>query len=221
MILRGAQGLALVAVVALLGLLIWRVAHHDAGAQLVKEITAGRKPAAPDFRLRPIWGETQGASPRLRAAVRRGSVTVADLRGMPTVVNVFASWCVPCKDEAPCFAAAARRYAGRVQFVALDFQDFDGDGRSFLRRYGNVVHRAPRRQRPRLASLGRDRRAGDVRAGCERAYRCSRARGCRAPSSSRSSLGHYERASSRASTATPTHRAFRTRRARREARTGR
>ena len=49
---------------------------------------------------------------------------------------MFASWCGPCKDEAPLFSAAARRYAGRIQFVALDYQDFDGDGRAFLRRYG-------------------------------------------------------------------------------------
>ena len=137
MILRAAQGLALVVVAALLGLLIWRVAHQTSGGKLVDEIAAGKRPAAPDFRLKPIWAEANGATPRLRAAVARGMVTVADLRGRTTVINVFASWCVPCKDEAPVLAAAARRYAGRVQFVAFDFQDFDGDGRSFLRRYGN------------------------------------------------------------------------------------
>ena len=137
MILRGVQGLALVVIAALLGLLIWRVAHEGSGGRLVKDIAAGRNPAAPDFRLKPIWTEATGASPRLLAAVRRGSVSLADLRGRPTVVNVFASWCIPCKDEAPVLAAAARRHAGSVQFVALDYQDFDGDGRSFLRRYGN------------------------------------------------------------------------------------
>jgi len=136
-ILRGLQGLALVAVAALLGLLIWRVAHQSAGAKLVDEIKAGKKPAAPDFVLKPLWTESTGASPRLAAAVRRGSVAVEDLRGRPTIVNIFASWCVPCRDEAPLFSAAAVRYAGRVQFVALDFHDFAGDGRSFLRRYGN------------------------------------------------------------------------------------
>jgi cytochrome c biogenesis protein CcmG/thiol:disulfide interchange protein DsbE len=44
---------------------------------------------------------------------------------------------VPCRDEAPVLAAAARTSAGKVQFLAFDYQDFDGDGRSFLRRYGN------------------------------------------------------------------------------------
>jgi cytochrome c biogenesis protein CcmG/thiol:disulfide interchange protein DsbE len=136
-ILRGAQGLALLVVAALLGLLIWKVAHQGSGARIVKDIAAGKKPAAPDFRLKPIWSDATGASPRLRAAVRRGSVSLADLRGRATVVNVFASWCIPCKDEAPVLAAAARRHAGGVQFVALDYQDYTSDGRSFLRRYGN------------------------------------------------------------------------------------
>jgi cytochrome c biogenesis protein CcmG/thiol:disulfide interchange protein DsbE len=135
--LRAVQGLTLVVVAGLLGLLIWRVAHDSPGSGVVRDIAAGRAPAAPDFRLKPIWDDAEGATPRLRAAVRRGAVTVADLRGRTTVVNVFASWCGPCKDEAPVLTAAARRYAGRVQFVALDYQDFDGDGRAFLRRYGN------------------------------------------------------------------------------------
>lgn len=136
MILRVAQVLAVGLVVALLGLLTWRVVRHDSGVTLVNEIAAGKHPSAPDFRLRPIWPRTLGASSRLSAAIAHGEVTAADLGGRPTIVNVFASWCGPCKDEAPLFSAAARRYAGRIQFVALDYQDFDGDGRAFLRRYG-------------------------------------------------------------------------------------
>ena len=138
MILRVAQALAIGLVVALLGLLIWRVGRHDSGAKLVDDITAGKRPAAPEFRLHPIWPSALGASSRLSAAIAHGEVTVADLAGRPTVVNVFASWCGPCKDEAPLFSAAARKYVGRIQFVSLDYQDFDADGRSFLRRYGST-----------------------------------------------------------------------------------
>jgi len=136
-ILRSVQALTLAVVAALLGLLIWKVAHQGAGAKLVQEIASGKRPAAPEFELKPIWSDAAGASPRLRAAVERGTVTVADLRGRPTVVNVFASWCIPCKDEAPVLAAASRSRAGSVQFVALDYQDYTSDGRRFLRRYGN------------------------------------------------------------------------------------
>ena len=137
MILRAAQGLALALVLALLGLLIWRVVREDPGESVAKAIAAGKRPLAPDFRLRPIWAQAAGATPRLRSAIARGEVVVADLQGRPTVVNVFASWCGPCKDEAPVLAKAAARYAGRVQFVALDYQDYTSDGRTFLRRYGN------------------------------------------------------------------------------------
>jgi cytochrome c biogenesis protein CcmG/thiol:disulfide interchange protein DsbE len=136
-ILRGVQAVTLAVVAALLGLLIWKVAHQGAGARIVQEIAAGKRPLAPDFQLKPIWSEAAGASPRLRAAVQRGSVSVSDLHGRPTVVNVFASWCIPCKDEAPVLAAAARSHVGSVQFVALDYQDYTSDGRRFLRRYGN------------------------------------------------------------------------------------
>ena len=136
MILRVAQVLAVGLVAALLGLLIWRVAHRSAGAAFVSDVAAGKRPEAPSFSLEPIWQDDVGATARLRAAVRNGRVTLADLGGRPTIVNVFASWCVPCKDEAPLFAAASRRYAGRVQFVGLDYHDFESDGRALLRRYG-------------------------------------------------------------------------------------
>jgi cytochrome c biogenesis protein CcmG/thiol:disulfide interchange protein DsbE len=51
------------------------------------------------------------------------------------VINFWASWCVPCKREAPAFAAAATRYAGRVVFLGVDIQDLNGPARRFLRRY--------------------------------------------------------------------------------------
>jgi cytochrome c biogenesis protein CcmG/thiol:disulfide interchange protein DsbE len=135
-ILRVAQILAVGLVAALLGLLVWRLAHRSSGAAFVSEIAAGKSPEAPEFSLKPIWRDDVGASPRLQAAVRRGQVTVADLGGRPTIVNVYASWCGPCKDEAPLFAAASRQYAGRVQFVGLDYHDFESDGRALLHRYG-------------------------------------------------------------------------------------
>ena len=57
------------------------------------------------------------------------------LRGTPVVVNVWASWCGPCRVEAPLLQKASERYAGRVVFIGVDARDDESDARDFLRRY--------------------------------------------------------------------------------------
>jgi len=63
---------------------------------------------------------------------------LTSLRGTPVVVNVWASWCGPCTKEAPDLADAAKRYAGRVQFVGIDVSDQPVPARAFIERYGWV-----------------------------------------------------------------------------------
>src|SRR6266567_7932686 len=58
-------------------------------------------------------------------------LSLSSLRGTPVVVNFWASWCVPCRLEAPVLNAAARESAGRVQFIGVDIQDSDGAARSY------------------------------------------------------------------------------------------
>jgi cytochrome c biogenesis protein CcmG, thiol:disulfide interchange protein DsbE len=62
-------------------------------------------------------------------------VSPSELRGRPVVINFWASWCVPCRHEAPRFTASARAHAGRVSFLGIDVQDLSSDARRFLRRY--------------------------------------------------------------------------------------
>lgn len=57
------------------------------------------------------------------------------LRGTPVVVNVWASWCGPCRVEAPLLQKASQRYGERVVFLGVDARDSEGNARDFLRRY--------------------------------------------------------------------------------------
>jgi cytochrome c biogenesis protein CcmG, thiol:disulfide interchange protein DsbE len=61
---------------------------------------------------------------------------LAQLKGTPVVVNVWASWCGPCRKEAPNLAAAARRFGTRVQFLGIDIQDQRSPAQEFIRDSG-------------------------------------------------------------------------------------
>jgi cytochrome c biogenesis protein CcmG, thiol:disulfide interchange protein DsbE len=57
---------------------------------------------------------------------------IADLRGYPVVVNVWASWCGPCRFEFPHFQQAAADYGKRVAFLGIDSEDSDDAASTFL-----------------------------------------------------------------------------------------
>ncbi len=61
------------------------------------------------------------------------SVSLDTFRGQPVVVNFWAAWCVPCRKEMPRLAAAARRLAGRVAFVGVDYEDVRADALALVR----------------------------------------------------------------------------------------
>jgi cytochrome c biogenesis protein CcmG/thiol:disulfide interchange protein DsbE len=108
--------------VILLVLLAVRLVSNGSGRRLDQALTAGKSPAAPDFSLRRLNGE--------------GQLRLGSLRGTAVVLNFWASWCVPCKQEAPLLEAAAKRYrsAGLV-VVGVNAQDFRSDARRFIKRY--------------------------------------------------------------------------------------
>jgi cytochrome c biogenesis protein CcmG, thiol:disulfide interchange protein DsbE len=59
----------------------------------------------------------------------------AELKGEVTVLNVWASWCVPCRDEAPLLMTLAAD--PRIRVVGINYKDQPDNARRFLGRYGN------------------------------------------------------------------------------------
>lgn len=134
--------LQLVAVVGLFSLLVWRLTTVSHGPNLVKAIRAGRRPPAPAFSLPVIWTNSPTWSDSLQRLLSGQKLALGQLHGHPVVLNFWASWCVPCKKEAPRLDAAARAHVGEVVFLGIDVQDLKSDARSFLRhhdvRYASV-----------------------------------------------------------------------------------
>ena len=128
--------LSLALVAGLFSLLVVRLLESGGGhEQLVSEIRAGAKPAAPQFDLAVIWPHSETWPKRLRRDVARGNVSLRELRGYPTVLNFWASWCKPCASEVSRLEVSARADRGRIVFVGIDVNDFSSDARSFLRRH--------------------------------------------------------------------------------------
>jgi cytochrome c biogenesis protein CcmG, thiol:disulfide interchange protein DsbE len=106
------QLLAVGLVGALLALLIWKVVHGS-----------GKTAEPKNFTL-----------PRLD---KPGTLELASLRGKVVVLNFMASWCVPCKQEAPAIESIWKQYRSKgVVVVGVDSEDFSGDARNFIRKYG-------------------------------------------------------------------------------------
>jgi cytochrome c biogenesis protein CcmG/thiol:disulfide interchange protein DsbE len=61
---------------------------------------------------------------------------LTQLKGTPVLVNVWASWCGPCTQEAPRLARAAKTYGARVQFIGIDILDARDSARRFMAKYG-------------------------------------------------------------------------------------
>jgi cytochrome c biogenesis protein CcmG/thiol:disulfide interchange protein DsbE len=77
------------------------------------------------------------APPLPSTAIAGPSVSIASLRGRPVLINFFASWCVPCQQEAPALARFAAGPAGRGHLIGVDTGDTSvSDAKRFVARYG-------------------------------------------------------------------------------------
>jgi cytochrome c biogenesis protein CcmG/thiol:disulfide interchange protein DsbE len=134
-IVRLLQVVALAVVATLIAFLTWRVFDAQGGSDFRGQVEAGAKPPAPAFDLHVVWDRSDTWPDKLRQGLADKRLSLAELRGYPLVLNFWASWCKPCKEEAPILAASAEAHAGEVVFLGIDIQDFKSDARRFLTRY--------------------------------------------------------------------------------------
>lgn len=62
-------------------------------------------------------------------------VTLSSLRARPAAINFWASWCEPCREEAPALEQVALALHGRARLVGVNWNDSLGGARSFVRKY--------------------------------------------------------------------------------------
>jgi cytochrome c biogenesis protein CcmG/thiol:disulfide interchange protein DsbE len=84
---------------------------------------------APDFTFTTFEGET---------------ISLADLHGQGVVLNFWASWCDPCRDEAALLEAAWRREAGNgIVFIGLDYLDQEPAAKAYLAEFDITYPNGP------------------------------------------------------------------------------
>lgn len=116
--------LPLVAFAVLAGLFWFRLGSGDPAR--IPSALIGRP--APQTKLPPLEGLTANGA-------QVAGLDPAEFKGNVSVVNVWASWCVPCHDEAPLLVQIAQDK--RIRVVGINYKDTQDNARRFLGRYGN------------------------------------------------------------------------------------
>lgn len=119
--------ISVIASVGFLGLLVWGIINKEPITGL-SGITMVNKPA-PDFTITTFEGET---------------ISLKDFRGKPVVINFWASWCPPCRYEAPLLERAWRVFKNHgVIFIGVDIQDTEEDALSYIREFNITYPNGP------------------------------------------------------------------------------
>lgn len=117
-----------------------RALKKDAGIPPCPATTAApTKQGLPDVTLPCLGGGT--------------AMTMSRLRG-PLVVNLWAQWCGPCREEMPYYAAFARKYAGKVAVLGIDSRDYQPEAALQLAKQEGVGYPLVSDQDPAIRGVG-------------------------------------------------------------------
>lgn len=73
-----------------------------------------------------------------------GNITLSSLKGKPVVLNFWASWCPPCREEALTLEETWQVYQDRdVTFIGIDIQDREADARAYIEEFGITYPNGP------------------------------------------------------------------------------
>jgi cytochrome c biogenesis protein CcmG/thiol:disulfide interchange protein DsbE len=124
---KSALAIAALVIVGFLGVLVWGMLNKQPITGL-SGITMVNRPA-PDFILTTFKGTT---------------ISLEDLRGKPVVINFWASWCPPCRIEAPLIERTWRAYKNRdLIFLGVNIQDRKQDALNYIREFAITYPNGP------------------------------------------------------------------------------
>lgn len=127
---------ALVLAGGLVALLAYGLIARSADTTIDDALARDTAVPAPGFSLEVLATALRPANVAFTTAAADGRVDLRELRGTPVVLNFWASWCIPCREEAPLLQRGWTRHAGEgVLFLGLNMQDVRSDARAFLRTF--------------------------------------------------------------------------------------